>query len=126
MIYIDQNMLLGHIKSNPSKENIKKIILRKYEFGSILFHKNSPLLPMFNQGIQYLKEGGLERQLYYKWIVQSQDNDTSERNTLTLGQIMLAFAIMVVVFIVSLVVLCGEVSFKQFNTRIMLPGRKKE
>ena len=119
VIWISRNMLLGHLKSNPTKQNILIIRTGKEKFSHMLLHKNSPLLPMFNQGASYLRETGIERELFYKWFgdVDKQIGSTpSEGNILNLGQMVTVFIAMLAVIVVALFVLCGELTFKR------LPG----
>ena len=119
MIYVDKNMLLGHLKSTSNKQKIHIINLGKFELGCVMFPKNSPLVPILNQGARYLRENGLERQLYNKWIGEYLDVSTSEGDVITLGQMVAAFAMMLVVCGVALMLLCGELAYKSLNHTII-------
>ena len=127
VILIDKNQLLGHIKLHPSKQKIDMITLRKNEIACILFYHNSPLLPMFNQGARYLRESGLERHLFYKWFgdLSEQNGPVLEGHVLTLGHMVTVFITIVVVFVFSLCVLCGELSFKRLRTRLSRNGQTR-
>ena len=112
VIYCDINMILGHLKSNPTKQKIHFIYTGKFEFDNLIFGKNSPLLPMFTQGIINLRENGLERQIFHRWFGDSHEVISSEKNILTLGQLMSAFTMIVVLLVIALFFLCGELTFK--------------
>ena len=97
----------------------------------MLLHKNSPLLPMFNQGASYLRETGIERELFNKCFgdVEKQiGSTTSEGNILNLGQMGTVFIAMLAVFIVTLFVLCGELSIKWLrgSTRLTMHGQTED
>ena len=131
VIWDSRNMLLGHLKSNPTKQNIQIIKSGKEKFSHIILHKNSPLLSMFNQGASYLREAGIERELYSKWFgdVDKQVGSTpSEGNILNLGQMGSVFIAMLAVFIVTLFVLCGELSIKWLrgSTRLTMHGQTED
>ena len=120
VIRISRNMLLGHLKSNPIKQNIHWISTGKEKFSHILLHKNSPLVSMLNQGASYFRESGIERELFNKCFgdVEKQiGSTTSEGNILNLGQMVTVFIAMLSVFVIALVVLCGEVTFKRGSIR---------
>ena len=117
VIYGEQNMLLGHLKSNPTKQDIQMIQTGKHELHYLILGKSSPLLPMFIQGSTYLRENGLERKIFLKWFGEFHAVIDSDENTLTLGQMVLVFAMMMVVFIITLLLLCGEITFKYFISR---------
>ena len=115
VIFLDNSKLLNHLKTNPTKQKMHIIKAKKNVYSSIIFYKNSPLLPMFRQGVINLWETGMERQLAYKWVGEwSDDSGTvpSGGNVLTLGQMVLVFAIVPLVFVISMMVLCGELAFK--------------
>ena len=121
VILMEQNRLLGHLKSHPTKQNIFMSSLKIVEFRCLLFQKNSPLLPMFNQGVSYLWESGLKRKLFHKWFgdLDNPNGSTpSEGHILTLGQMVTALVMMLVVFVVVLFVLCGELTFKRLRNRL--------
>ena len=127
VMYLDKNMLLGYLRSNPTKQKIHMISLGKFVFGHLLIHKNSPLLPIFKQGTTQIRETGLERQLFYKWFGEFNDLHNPEENTLTIGQMVSVFVMMLVVFVVALMVLCGELIYRQFFSIVtMNDGRERE
>ena len=116
VIRVSRNKLLGHLKTNPTKQKIHVINIGEVQFSNFILHKNSPLLPMFNQGTSYFRETGLERQLFYKWfgnLDKPSDSTPSEGSILTLGQTMTVFIVMLAVFVIALFLLCGELTFKR-------------
>ena len=122
VICVSRNKLLGHLKSNPTKQMIHVVNIGKVQFSHFILHKNSPLLPMFNQGASYFRETGLERQLFYKWfgnLDKPSGSTPSEGNILTLGHMVTVFVAMLALFVIALFVLCGELTFK------WLPGSKR-
>lgn len=129
VILIGQNRLLGHLKSHQTKQKIHTVKIMNPSSNSILFHNNSPLVPMFNKGVSYLTETGLRRQLYYKWFGKFSEEygyASSEGNILTLGQMVTVFLIMLVVFVVALLILCGELTFKQFFSGLTMHGQRRD
>ena len=116
VIMIKETMLLGYLNTYPSKQDIHMINLGHRTISSILFYKNSPLLPMFKQGVMYLRETGWKKQMFGKWfwdLDQSNDSTPSEGHILTLGQMVTVFAMMLGVFIIALMVLWGELTYNQ-------------
>ena len=118
VMFVDKNQLLGHMKSHSTLDNMHMInaMTRDHGLACLLLHENSPLLPMFNQGVRYLRENGLERQLFYKWFGNWENQNGStppEGHIISLREMLTSFAMMLVVFVVALFLLCGELTFKQ-------------
>ena len=118
VMFVDKNQLFGYVKSHSTIDNLHMIntMTKDHGLACILLHDNSPLLPMFNQGVRYLRENGLERRLFYKWFgnLHNQNGLTSpEGHILSLTELQMAFAMMLGVFIVTLTLLCGELTFKK-------------
>ena len=118
VMLVDKNQLLGHMKSHSTLDNMHMInaMTRDHGLACLLLHENSPLLPMFNQGVRYLRENGLERQLFYKWFGNWENQNGStppEGHIISLREMLTSFAMMLVVFVVALFLLCGELTFKQ-------------
>ena len=75
---------------------------------------------MFKHGVEVLREKGVEQQLYLKWIGVSDQDDSATMSAIVLapGQVILIFALMMVVYGVTLVLFCGElVASKMSNAR---------
>ena len=125
IMHVDKNLLLAQLKENPIQQKLHMISIKEsqYELSHILFYKNSPLLPMFTQGVINLRETGLERQLFLKWFGEwSEVNGSvsSEVTILTLGQMVLIFALMSAMFAIVLIILCGEFYFNRFFNKVIL------
>ena len=120
VIDIDRQLLLAHLKSNPTKQDIHFVLNNKeqIDYANIILEKNSPLLPMFLKGLTYLKENGLERQIFYRWFGEFNGEKSSTENVLTFGQMVLVFVMMMVVFVIALFVLCAELAFKNHINRM--------
>ena len=124
IMYADKNKILAHLKSKPTKEPLHIISIGEFKYNSILFYKNSPLLPLFKQGASYLRETGLERQLFIKWFGEWSEVNvspaSSEATILTLGQMVLIFAMMLAMFSIVLVMLFGEITFKRIFKKVII------
>ena len=124
IMYADKNKILAHLKSKPTKQPLHMISIGESKYNSILFYKNSPLLPLFKQGASYLRETGLERQLFIKWFGEWSEVNvspaSSEATILTLGQMVLIFAMMLAMFSIVLVMLFGEITFKRIFKKVII------
>ena len=121
VIFADGNMILANLKKSSAAQKIYMISLGKHESYNLIFYKNSPLLPMFKQGASDFRETGLERQLFYKWFGEwaaETNTASSEQKVLTLGHMVLVFAIMLAAFVITLIVLCGELAFQNFLSKV--------
>ena len=116
VIQSQENQFLGYLRSNPSDEKPNIFGYGKWKYLALMFHLNSPLLPIFKQGTNYFREKGIENVLYIKWIGEEYDNDVCklESTVLTGGQVVLAFTFVASLYSLSLIVLVGEVMTKCF------------
>ena len=131
VMFVDKNQLFGYMKSHSTIDNLHMVnaMTRDHGLACLLLHDNSPLLPMFNQGVRYLRENGLERQLFYKWFGnwENLNGSTSpEGHILSLKEMMTAFAMMLIAFIVALILLCGELTFKKLFHRLAKNGQEED
>ena len=120
IIIINEKQLLGHLKLNPTSQQLYVFGEHKFEHRCLIFHKNSPLLPIFDQGISHFREKGIEKELLTKWFGKELKHDMvllNEGNILTLSQLGFVFINMTVVYIVCLVVLGGEKLFRYVKRR---------
>ena len=120
VIVSDETMLLGHLKANVNKQIPYLFAHGRWDYWNLMLHKNSPLTPVLKHGARVLREKGIEQQLHLKWIgVSEQDNSaTMNAIVLTPGQVILIFAMMMVVYGVTLFLFCGElVASKMSNMR---------
>ena len=110
----DETKLMGHLKSNPTDQKLYFFAHSKRQYRSLLFYQNSPVLPMFNQGGQYLREKGIIHQLHLKWIGSNnlQGGSEAEIMVLTGGQTVLLFVLLIGILAISLVTFCGELVVK--------------
>ena len=125
VISAGESKLLGYLRSNPVAQNIYFFGHTKWRFNALIFHLNSPLVPMFNQGARYFREKGIEHQLHQKWIGfggQSEDPSTSETMILSPGQVFFAFCIIVGAYFLSLVALGVEFMANTFTTLCLRKG----
>ena len=124
VLLVDENKLLGYIKSHPTNQKIVTLNLGKsWESACIMFSKNTPLLPMFNQGVSYIRESGLQGQLFFKWFEKlDKQSGSLEGRVITLSEMVSGFAMMLVVFVVSLIMLCGELAMKKYSIRLQDDG----
>ena len=129
VMFVDKNQLLGHMKSHSTLDNMHIInaMTRDHGLACLLLHDNSPLLPMFNQGVRYIRENGLERQLFYKWFGNWENQNGStppEGHIISLREMLTSFAGMLVVFVVALFLLCGELTFKRLFSPVTGYGQR--
>ena len=128
VLLVDENKLLGYIKSHPTNQKIVTLNLGKSwesvaQSACIMFSKNTPLLPMFNQGVSYIRESGLQGQLFSKWFEKlDKQSGSLEGRVITLSEMVSGFAMMLVVFVVSLIMLCGELAMKKYSIRLQDDG----
>ena len=115
VIMTGESKFIGYLKSNPSDQSLFYFGHSKWQDRSLMFHRNSPLLPMFNQGACYLRERGLVHLLHLKWFGISTEKGGSgllEKTVLNAGQTVMVFALLLCIFGTSLAVLCVELIFK--------------
>ena len=111
VISAGESKLLGYLRSNPVDQNIYFFGHTKWRFNALIFHLNSPLVPIFNQGARYFREKGIEHQLHQKWIGfggQNGDPSMSETMILSPGQVFFAFCIIMGAYFLSLAALGVE------------------
>ena len=110
IMMINEKQLLAHLKMNPTSQQLYIFGEHKFEHRCLIFHKNSPLLPMFEQGVSHFREKGIEKELLTKWFGKEMKNImlSHEGNILTLKQLGFVFINMAGIWILCLVVLCGE------------------
>ena len=119
VISAGESKLLGYLRTNPVDRNIYFFGHTKWRFNALIFHLNSPLVPMFNQGARYFREKGIEHQLHQKWIGfggQSGDHSMSDTMILSPGQVFFAFCIIMGAYFLSLAILGVEFFAKTVTT----------
>ena len=118
VIMSDETKLMGYLKSHPTDQKLFYFAFSKWQYRNLLFYKNSPVLPMFNQGGQYLREKGIIDQLHLKWIGASNKNEGSslmEIMVLTGGQTVMLFVLLSGILGLSLLTLCGELIIRAIH-----------
>ena len=115
VISTDEGQFLGYLRRNPSNTNLHIFGHGRWKYNALLFHRNSPLLPMFKQGVNHFREKGIESQLHLKWIGMEYNDGGSlfDTTVLTPGQVVLAFTFISLLYWLSFVILGGEVITKK-------------
>ena len=115
VIMSDETKLMGYLKKNPTDQKLFYFAYSKWQYRNLLFYKNSPVLPMFNQAGQYMREKGIIDQLHLKWIGAGNKNEgasMSETMVLSGGQTVLLFSLLVCLLGTSLLTFFGELIMK--------------
>ena len=114
-----ENQFLGYLKSNAISEKLHIFGHGRWKYDNLMFHLNSPLVPMFKLGVGHFREKGIESQLYFKWIGVGYNEGSSllGMTVLTPGQVVMAFTFIMSIYMLSLLVLGIEVL-----TRKIKPG----
>ena len=120
VIMTGESKFVGYLKSNPTNEKLFYFAHSKWEDRSLMFHGNSPLLPMFNHGACLLREQGIIHLLHMKWFGVGTDQSGAslmEKTVLQAGQTVMVFALLLCIFGLSLAILCGELIMKVVNDK---------
>ena len=127
IMIINEPQLLGHLKLNPTSQDLHVFGHHNFDRRCLIFHMNSPLLPMFDQGASYFREKGVEHELIAKWFGDGVNGDRSfQGNTLTIGQLGLVFIILAIIYALCLFVLCTEVMLQGSKRWMKQIGRKQD
>ena len=107
----DETLLLGYLKTNVNEQAPYLFAHQRWRYIGLMLHKNSPMTPVLRHGVERLREIGVEQELRLKWIGISKQDMSATLNAIVLtpGQVVLIFAMMMVVYGVTLILLCGEV-----------------
>ena len=118
---IGEDRLLAHLKSNPIEQHLHLFDHNKWQFRYILFHKNSPLLPMFKQGANHFVENGVLDELHQKWfgkkILVSIPDTGEDEGAFGLGQMILVLVIVPALYLLALIIFCVEAVFLKWGRR---------
>ena len=111
VIVCDETLLLGYLKTNVNEQAPYLFAHDRWKYINLMLHKNSPMTPVLKHGVERLREKGIEQQLRLKWIGVGEQDQGATLNAIVLnpGQVILIFALMMVIYGVTLVLLCGEV-----------------
>ncbi|TRY80960.1 hypothetical protein TCAL_14039, partial [Tigriopus californicus] len=105
------------LKENPQhKANLRVFAKEKPQGEGIIFGKNSPLVPIFNLGIQRLKENGAMDFLAKKWEGSFQEQ-RFEMDVMVLsgGQVILVYILMGAGYTLGLTFLLMECLWTKYN-----------
>ena len=110
VISSDENQFLGYLKTNPAEEKLHIFGQSRWQYRGLMFHLNSPLVPMFRLGEVHLREKGVEGYLHHQWIGvgHTESGSLIEMTVLTPGQVVTAFTFIMSIYMLSLLVLIGE------------------
>ena len=116
--------LIGFLKDNPTDKKLHFFDQAHDGYSSLMFHMNSPLVPLFKQAAHYLREKGIEYQLKEKWFgTYRSEYSPMEKTVLSTGQTVMAFVLLLGCFGMSIIILCGEVIFRKTILRRSVPHR---
>ena len=121
VIKMTERMLFNYVKSNATLPELYFFGKTRTEVMGLLFHLNSPLVPMFEQGTNFLKENGIEDELYKKWLGLSNSVTTSnpEQGTaFNLGQMVLLLVSISALYAFTLIVFCIELVVQRFMKHV--------
>ena len=115
----NDSQLRGKYKENPkSFPTIKTFGTAKSIYKSLMFTKNSPLLPMFRRAVTQLIESGQYSRIDLKWKgYKIPEEGAAETMILTAGQAFLVFAFLLFFFGTSLILLsieCCHNTYKKY------------
>ena len=118
IISANEGKLFGHLRANPTRQKLHFFGHTKWTYGSLLVHLNSPLLPVLSHGVSCMRERGVEDLLHQRWIGAGTQNEGAfalEKDVLTPGQVVMVFALMMVIYGISLVFLGTELTVKHLG-----------
>ena len=119
VVQFDGSKFMAYLKNNPTDQKLHFFGHEPWEHRCLIFHDNSPLVPILDQGARYLREKGMEHLLYTKWIGQGSETTESLSDTmvLTIGQTMTTFLFLSATFGLTLFLLCGECIFHSIHRK---------
>ena len=117
VIQYEESKLIGYLKNNPTDQKLQFFGHAPWSYRCLALYDNSPLVPILDQGVRYLREKGMEHQLYTKWIGHGSDttDSLSDTTVLTIGQTMTTFIFLLGTFSLTLFLLCAECIFKAMH-----------
>ena len=122
------DVLRGAYQEDPkSMQGIKFFGVSRSEYFQIIFTKNSPLVPLFNQATMRLFENGQFLRTDFKWQGSKiKDEGAVDLLILTTGQVFLIYAILAFFLGLSIIFLTFECCYKKFDglSLIQRRGRK--
>ena len=122
-IEVNEAQLFQHLTSYPTEQKLYFFGHSHWEYFCLIFPLNSPLVPIFRQGANYIRERGMEQQLHHKWIGHWKGSGGSLMDTtvLTGGQTMMIFITLMGTFGLTLLLLCGEKIVMKISKNLKQP-----
>ena len=124
-IEINEAALFPHLKEHPTERKLYFFGHTPWQYYCLIFPLNSPLVPIFKVGANYIRERGMEQQLHHKWIGNWKGSGGSLMDTtvLTGGQTMMIFITLMGTFGLTLLLLCGEKIVMKISKNLKKPRR---
>ena len=112
-----ESTLMGYLHNNPTDQKLHFFGQSGVMFLGLIFHLNSPLVPIFKHGALHIRERGMERQMWLKWMppFKGSGNSAFEKSVLTVGQTFVIFIILMGIFIVAVLFLVAEMFYEKVN-----------
>ena len=86
IMMVNTGQFFAHLKEKPTTHEIYVFGQHAFEFRCLILHMNSPLLPMFEQGVSHFREKGVQQTLFSKWFGKGVRNELKfGGNILTIG-----------------------------------------
>ena len=108
-----ESALFSYLRNNPTDQSLHFFGHSGVLFPGLIFHLNSPLVPIFKHGALHIRERGMERQMSLKWMPPFKGSGSSafEKSVLTAGQAFVIFVILMVCFIFTVLFLFAEMVY---------------
>ena len=121
------DVLRGAYQEDPkSIQGIKLFGVSASEYFKLIFTKNSPLVPLFNQATTTLFENGQFLRTDFKWQGNKiKDEGVVDLLILTSGQVFLIYAILAFFLGLSIIFLTFECCYKKFNGSDVKKGQNE-
>ena len=111
ILAFDQNVLLGYLKTNINEEAPYVFAHDRWVYHYMMLQDNSPLTALFTHCVESLREKGIDKQINLKWIGELEQDSGAILSAIVLmpGQVILIFSLLMVIYGVTIIMLCGEV-----------------
>ena len=121
VMFIQTDVLRGAYYEDPkSMQGIKLFGVSRSEYFKLIFTKNSPLVPLFNQATTRLFENGQFLRTDFKWKGNKiKDEGVVDILILTSGQVFLIYAILAFFLGLSIIFLTFECCYKKINGSVV-------
>ena len=127
VMFAQTDVLRGAYQEDPkSIQGIKLFGVSVSEYYQLIFTKNSPLVPLFNQATTRLFENGHFLRTDFKWQGNKiKDEGAVDILILTSGQVFLIYAILAFFLGLSIIFLTFECCYKKFNGSDLKKGQNE-